>query len=64
MNIASSAKEKVLYFYEKNNYLKLKKYEIASLLGITAETFSRNIKNLIEEGKLERTDDGYKTIDI
>lgn len=62
MNIASSAKEKILNFYEKNTMLsvELKKYEIASLLGMTAETFSRNIKQLIQEEKIIKTDTGYK----
>lgn len=55
MNIASTAKEKILNFYEKNYTLdmQLKKYEIASLLGMTPETFSRNVKQLEKEGKLK-----------
>lgn len=61
MNIATNAKEKILNFYEKNHSLsaELKKYEIASLLGMTAETFSRNIKQLIKEEKIIKIDTGY-----
>ncbi len=52
LNIASSAKEKIEQFYQQNPDLakRLKKYEIASILGMTAETFSRNLK-LIEADK-------------
>lgn len=62
LNIASSAKEKILYFYQKNQNLsvELKQYEIASLLGMTAETFSRNVKHLIQEGKLVKTPSGHR----
>ncbi len=62
LNIASSAKEKILYFYQKNQNLsvELKQYEIASLLGMTAETFSRNIKHLIQEEKLVKTPSGHR----
>jgi len=61
MTIASSAKEKILNFYEKNHSLgsELKKYEIASLLGMTPETFSRNIKQLIKENKIIKKEDKY-----
>ncbi len=61
LNIASSAKEKIIYFYQKNNDIAvtLKNYEIASLLAITPETFSRNVKVLCEEGKLVKTQRGY-----
>jgi len=53
-NLASSAKEKVLNFYAKNSKLAqdLKRYEIASILGITPETLSRTTKQLIKEKKL------------
>ncbi len=62
LNIASSAKEKILYFYQKNKNLsvELKQYEIASLLGMKAETFSRNVKHLIQEGKLVKTPSGHR----
>lgn len=62
LNIASSAKEKIVNFYEKNQNLsvELKQYEIASLLGMTAETFSRNVKQLVHEGKLIKTATGYQ----
>ncbi|MCJ7765146.1 MAG: helix-turn-helix domain-containing protein, partial [Thiovulaceae bacterium] len=62
LNIASSAKEKILYFYQKNQNLsvELKQYEIASLLGMTAETFSRNVKRLIQEGRLVKTPSGQR----
>ena len=62
--IAKTAKEKVLHFYANNKdlSLELKKYEIASLLGMNAETLSRNIKKLIKEGKLLKVDNGYKLL--
>ncbi|HIQ27625.1 MAG TPA: Crp/Fnr family transcriptional regulator [Sulfurovum sp.] len=61
-NIASTATEKILQFYEKNPALSLdlKQYEIASILGMTAETFSRNISKLVKEGKLVKSAVGYK----
>ncbi len=61
-NIASTATEKILQFYEKNPTLSLdlKQYEIASILGMTAETFSRNISKLVKEGKLVKSAVGYK----
>jgi len=61
-NTASSSKEKILHFYMKNSTLSLdlKQYEIASILGMTAETFSRNIAKLIKEGKLVKIATGYK----
>lgn len=63
-NIATSAKEKILYFYQKNinTNIELKKYEIASLLGMTPETLSRNIKHLCEEGKIRKIKSGYQAI--
>ncbi|MDQ7084343.1 MAG: Crp/Fnr family transcriptional regulator [Sulfurovum sp.] len=63
-NIATSAKEKILQFYTKNPTLSvdLKQYEIASVLGMTAETFSRNISKLIKEKKLLKVRMGYKVI--
>jgi len=61
-NIASTAKEKILHFYKQNPSLglELKKYEIAALLGMTAETLSRNIKSLLKEGEMESSGKGYK----
>ena len=61
LNIASSAKEKILSFYEKNNSLgvELKQYEIASLLGMKAETFSRNVKSLLKDEKLIKVKNKY-----
>lgn len=61
-NIASTAKEKILHFYKQNPSLglELKKYEIAALLGMTAETLSRNIKTLLKEQKLKVLGKGYK----
>jgi len=61
-NIASSAKEKILQFYKQNPSLglELKKYEIAALLGMTAETLSRNIKALLKEDKLKIFGKAYK----
>lgn len=53
-NLASNSKEKVLSFYSKNSKLAgdLKRYEIASILGITPETLSRITKQLLKENKL------------
>ncbi|HID15416.1 MAG TPA: hypothetical protein EYP16_01240 [Candidatus Atribacteria bacterium] len=61
-NIASSSKEKILHFYMQNStlILDLKQYEIASLLGMTAETFSRNVSKLVKEEKLMKVALGYK----
>jgi CRP/FNR family transcriptional regulator len=63
-NIASTSSEKILHFYKKNPELSLdlKKYEIASILGITSETFSRNITKLIKENRLEKISTGYRLI--
>jgi CRP/FNR family transcriptional regulator len=64
LNIASSAKEKILHFYQQNGSFstELKNYEIASLLGMTAETFSRNLKQLHSEGKIKKTASGYQSL--
>jgi CRP/FNR family transcriptional regulator len=61
-NIASTSSEKILQFYEKNPTLSLdlKKYEIASILGMRAETFSRTIHKLEKEGQLKKISTGYK----
>lgn len=61
-NIASTAIEKILQFYERNPSLSLdlKQYEIASLLSMTAETFSRNVSKLVKEGKLVKVATGFK----
>jgi len=63
-NIASSAIEKILHFYEKNPALSLdlKQYEIASLLGMTPETFSRNVVKLLKEEKLVKVATGFKFV--
>ncbi|MCH9813673.1 MAG: Crp/Fnr family transcriptional regulator [Epsilonproteobacteria bacterium] len=60
-NLASSSKEKILNFYSKNPKLNLnlKQYEIASILGMTPETLSRNIASLVNEKKLLQTKTGY-----
>ncbi len=60
--IASTSTEKILHFYRQNPTLSLdlKQYEIASILGITAETFSRNLRKLVKEGKLVKVSTGYK----
>ena len=62
MNIASTAQEKILNYYNKNSSsgTKLKHYQIASLLGMSAETFSRKLRQLIREERLLKTDTGYK----
>jgi CRP/FNR family transcriptional regulator len=61
-NIASNSSEKILFFYKQNpkSSLDLKQYEIASILGMVPETFSRNVKRLLNEGKLEKISLGYK----
>jgi len=63
-NIASSAIEKILHFYEKNPALSLdlKQYEIASLLGMTPETFSRNVVKLLKEKKLKKVTTGFRFV--
>jgi CRP-like cAMP-binding protein len=63
-NLAATSKEKVLNFYQKNPKLALdlKQYEIASILGITPETLSRNISKLLKEEKLVQTAAGYKVL--
>ncbi len=60
-NIASTAKEKILHFYEKNQDLsvELKNYEIATLLGMSAETFSRNCTKLVQEKRLIKSENRY-----
>jgi CRP/FNR family transcriptional regulator len=61
INVASTAKEKIISFYKKNQTLNLglKNYEVASLLGISAETFSRNLKQLEKEKVLYKSESGY-----
>ncbi len=61
-NIASNSSEKILFFYKKNPKLSLdlKQYEIASILGMVPETFSRNVKKLVKEEKLEKVSTGYR----
>lgn len=63
-NIATSAKEKILNFYDENKNLSvnLKQYEVATLLGMSAETLSRNSKLLIKEGKLVKVKNSYKLL--
>lgn len=64
LNIASTSREKVLQFYKQNPKLALdlKQYEIATLLSMTAETFSRNLKKLVEENKIIKISTGYKVV--
>ena len=64
LNIASTSREKVLQFYKENPKLSLdlKQYEIATLLSMTAETFSRNLKKLVEEDKLMKIATGYTVV--
>ncbi len=61
-NIASSSIDKIMHFYKENPKLSLdlKQYEIASILGMTPETLSRNIRKLLGENKLEKVSTGYK----
>jgi len=65
-NIASTAIEKILQFYERNPTLSLdlKQYEIASLLSMTPETFSRNVSKLVKEKKLVKVSTGFKLVSI
>lgn len=46
----------ILHFYRENPTLSLdlKQYEIASILSMVPETFSRNIRKLVKEGKLSK----------
>ena len=64
LTIASTAKEKILHFYDTNSSIasKLKKYEIATLLSISPETFSRNLNALINDKKLQKTPTGYALV--
>lgn len=61
-NIATTSRDKILHFYRENPKLSLdlKQYEIASVLGMTAETLSRNLRKLVEEKKLIKVSTGYK----
>jgi CRP/FNR family transcriptional regulator len=60
LNIGLNTKDKVLDFYLKNTNLrtKLKQYEIANILSMTPETFSRNLKVLVKNGKLQKIKSG------
>lgn len=62
INIASNAKDKILSYYERSQTLNLglKNYEIASLLGMSPETFSRNLKKLEKDALILKSDTGYK----
>ena len=64
LNIATTSIDKVLRFYKENPALSLdlKQYEIASVLGMTAETFSRNLRKLVKDGKLMKVSTGYKIV--
>jgi CRP/FNR family transcriptional regulator len=65
LNIGLNTKDKVLDFYLKNTNLrtKLKQYEIANILSMTPETFSRNLKVLVKNGKLKKIKSGsYEVI--
>jgi len=62
--IASTSSEKILHFYKENPSLSrnLKQYEIASILGIVPETFSRNIRKLVNDNILEKVGKGYRLL--
>lgn len=64
-NIATTSTEKILHFYRKNSTLSLdlKQYEIASILGMVPETFSRTVKKLVKENQLRKTSTGYKIVE-
>jgi len=61
-NIATTSIDKILRFYKDNPALSLdlKQYEIASVLGMTAEKFSRNLRKLVKDEKLMKVSTGYK----
>jgi CRP-like cAMP-binding protein len=63
-NLAVTTSEKILHFYRENPTLglDLKQYEIASILSMVPETFSRNVKRLVKEGKLIKVSTGYKVL--
>lgn len=63
-NIAKKSIDKILHFYRTNPRLSLdlKQYEIASVLGMTPETFSRNLCKLVKEKKLTKVSTGYKIV--
>lgn len=64
-NLAVTTSEKILHFYRENPTLglDLKQYEIASILSMVPETFSRNVKRLVKEGKLMKVSTGYKVLE-
>lgn len=65
LNIGLNAKDKIMDFYLKNISLekRLKQYEIANILSMTPETFSRNLKLLLKEKKLRKLKDNtYEVI--
>jgi len=65
LNIGLNAKDKIMDFYLKNTDLrkKIKQYEIANILSMTPETFSRNLKLLVKEKKLKKLKDNtYEVI--
>ncbi|WP_121627027.1 Crp/Fnr family transcriptional regulator [Poseidonibacter antarcticus] len=56
LNIHLTAKDKIINFYLKNINLQknIKQYEIANILSMAPETFSRNLKLLVKEKKLKK----------
>lgn len=63
--LASSSKEKILNFYSRNPRIamELRQYEVASILGMTPETLSRGIRQLVREKQLLKKATGYAVID-
>jgi len=63
-NIASTSSEKIVHFYRKNPSLSvdLKQYEVASILGMVPETFSRTLNKLLKNGTLTKVGRGYKVM--
>jgi len=61
-NIATTSIDKILHFYRENPKLSLdlKQYEIASVLGMTPETFSRSLRKLVADKKLVKVGTGYR----
>jgi len=63
--LASTAKEKILNFYRRNPKIAmdLKQFEIASILGMAPETFSRGVTQLVREKQLLKKATGFAVAD-
>ena len=65
LNTASTTTAKILQLYTQSPTLALdlKQYETATLLGMTSETFSRNLRKLVKDSKLMKVSTGYKIVE-